>query len=224
MSPIRVSSIVAVLSFMAGASTFVALSNVAQFRGILVTSSAGGGSGTSSDTSKIPSVQAWLAEYPENVPRAADKAIKVSPPSAIAPTDNSDNDALAAWPFQSPAHVRVLFVHVGKAGGMSLNTKLKVMDQTRKFLGCRRKYQTEAQFLEDKCRQTPGAGGVSKLTLRLFGHIHRSFPEDKTMEKWLVDHSNLLLFTVRDPIDRLRSAFVSSIFACPWFFDVLPMP
>uniref|UniRef100_A0A7S3LDG8 Sulfotransferase domain-containing protein n=1 Tax=Amphora coffeiformis TaxID=265554 RepID=A0A7S3LDG8_9STRA len=207
----RRSYIVAMASFVAGALSFVALSQVAQFLSALEL-----GSRTLDTSSKIPSVQTWLAEFPENkahvndenksnnkgVPEAINKAIVFSTEK-----DSVDNEPLPPWPFESPAHVRVLFVHVGKAGGMSLNARLKVLDQTRKFLKCRQKYETDEQFLKDKCRITPGMGGVSKLTLRLFGHMHRSFPEDKKAEKWLVEHSNLLLFTIRDPIARLTSAF-----------------
>ena len=213
VSPPRSSFIVAAVSFVAGALTFVALSNVIQFHSILVV-----GSG-SLDASQIPSVQVWLAGNPENkahfdddnegVPQAVNKAIVISPSTRNEShaVRAADPDTLPPWPFESPQHVRVLFVHVGKAGGMSLNARLKVLEQTRKFLGCRQKYENETQFLKDKCRQTPGTRGLSKLTLRLFGHFHRSFPEDEKAEKWLLEHSNLLLFTIRDPISRLTSAF-----------------
>ena len=202
----RRSLIAALTSFVAGALSFVALSQVIQFHSSVtltsrITLGTNGG--------KIPSVQTWLAEYPENNSKArgTDEGVPEAVEKALVMSDNDNDEPLPPWPFESPAHVRVLFVHVGKAGGMSLNARLKVLDQTRKFLGCRQNYQTDEQFLSDKCRITPGMGGVSKLTLRLFGHMHRSFPDDKKAEKWLVEHTNLLLFTIRDPIARLTSAF-----------------
>lgn len=243
----RSETLVSGASFVAGALTFVALSNMIKFHSLIIVGSAA----MHATDSKVPSIQVWLSgynnhdstrtrsEYDEDhhpdVPVAlpdtnavakrsqgkeGDQIIHEGAPAIrndrlalvqnfvkMTNENNPNIDKNFHWSLTNPQDIRLLFVHVGKAGGMSLNSQLKVLDQTRKFLGCRIKYTTDQDFRRDACRQVPGAGKVAKLTLHIYGHLHRNFPTIPATEAWLVNHANVLLFTVRDPIDRITSAF-----------------
>lgn len=113
------------------------------------------------------------------------------------------------WPFQRPNQVRILVVHVGKAGGASINEELRILMQAPKFLSCRMKrYRTKIDFLMDKCRQTrPGANKVAKITYQTYSDWHLARPESPKEREFLLAHTNLHLFTIRDPVSRLVSAF-----------------
>ena len=90
------------------------------------------------------------------------------------------------WPFERPNQVRILVVHVGKAGGASINDDLRILMQAPKFLQCRMsRYRAKIDFLMDKCRQTrPGAHKVAKITYQTYSDWHLARPESpKEREK-----------------------------------------
>ena len=113
------------------------------------------------------------------------------------------------WPFRHRTEIRILFVHVGKAGGASLNDVLRVLMQAPKFLKCRmhRSHSSRA-LLRDSCRDSSkGVKHVSWLTHRIHADMHLERPIDPEQRDWLLNNANLDLFTIRDPVDRLVSAY-----------------
>jgi hypothetical protein len=112
----------------------------------------------------------------------------------------------------------VLFVHVGKAGGATFYRSLHAcgLDDYRDCFLQRLKKRKESL----KCRMRYGASDkrcpkairnetmLSKHTLGRF-HITPKTSEiySKKERKWLLDNTSIFIYSVRDPIDRLISAF-----------------
>jgi hypothetical protein len=118
-------------------------------------------------------------------------------PPTIIPPEGID------WPFQTTNEARIYFIHVGKAGGQSLYKRIFVR-LAKAYLPCRMAASEEAL---DTC-YNPQRGADSTLRSRLYGHVHIFNPTFTEPEKeWLRRRTNLLLFTVRNPIDRIVSAF-----------------
>lgn len=110
------------------------------------------------------------------------------------------------WPFNSSKDVKGYLIHVGKAGGSSLQYRLNVLDAIP-ILPCRMNSTSQEQ--EESCIKRKDN---SILKQRLFASFHTFSSRYKPAQKqWLRNNSNLLIFTVRDP-GKLHSA--SSIFFC----------
>jgi len=115
-------------------------------------------------------------------------------------------DNITAWPFQNPDRVHMYFVHVGKAGGKSLYQHLHI-NTTPNRARCRMKAK-RVNNINCYGKRTRRYRQMSMIAKRILGHIHVHNPMYKErVREWLRHRTNLLLVTVRDPIDRIRSAF-----------------
>ena len=105
-----------------------------------------------------------------------------------------------SWPFQSLEDVKIYFIHVGKCGGKTLYRKLGILDKPRS-LPC------IIQGGEpSKCFRSRPSSPL--LRQQIMGHFHVGSPRYRLNQKeWLKSQSTLLLFTVRDPVDRIVSSF-----------------
>lgn len=110
------------------------------------------------------------------------------------------------WPFKSRESVRILLVHLGKAGGMSLYKKLRIRNekQLQRKLACQLQRRKVAKCKDPFARH-------SKFGQALLARYHmmaRSLGR-KQLKYLLYEKggANLLVFTVRNPFDRLVSAF-----------------
>ena len=114
-------------------------------------------------------------------------------------------DNRTTWPFERANDVHAYFVHVGKAGGKSLYNKLSVEEIPRRAR-CRR---FSKRINNPKCYgNNRKRNKMSAVARQILGHIHVHSPRYTRRDKeWLRNNTNLLLVTVRDPIDRIKSAF-----------------
>lgn len=102
-----------------------------------------------------------------------------------------------------PEKPRVYFIHVGKAGGMTLVTSLKLL-RTVAAVGCSLNNKGEDGY--NSCYSH--LPGDSQLRRHTMGYFHMSGSRyTKEGKDWLLNNTNVFLFTVRDPIDRLISAY-----------------
>lgn len=109
------------------------------------------------------------------------------------------------WPnplsVTSPA---MYFIHVGKAGGMTLRVHLPVpLAKNKKELICWQRNESNAS----NCL-TARKNNDSALSNHIRGHMHIGssfFSPDE--QEFLMDHTDTFLFSIRNPIDRVISAF-----------------
>lgn len=113
---------------------------------------------------------------------------------------NSFTPSSQSWSFESSEEARIYFIHPGKSGGKSLYRHLGIHGKTR-YLSCLMKGLPAMRCLPTKQKGT-------MLRQLVQGHLHVASPRYKPEQReWLRNHSNLLLFTVREPLDRIVSAF-----------------
>uniref|UniRef100_A0A7S3L3V6 Sulfotransferase domain-containing protein n=1 Tax=Amphora coffeiformis TaxID=265554 RepID=A0A7S3L3V6_9STRA len=114
------------------------------------------------------------------------------------------------WPFHKASEAKLYFVHSGKAGGKSLY-KRSFVHESRLRLPCRMFNVTPNDVDDENCfspDENDPKTFDSLLSKRLYGHFHMANPRySEEWKTWLRDNTNLLLVTVRDPIDRITSAF-----------------
>lgn len=92
------------------------------------------------------------------------------------------------------------FIHVGKAGGMSLNKKFRTATLVRRLPCYMNATNTRLRY---RCN-----GRGSAFRRHLLGRFHMgNVLYSKEQRKWLQENTNLLVFSVRDPVDRIVSAF-----------------
>lgn len=113
-----------------------------------------------------------------------------------------ENDTIT-WPFASSNDVFIYLMHVGKAGGKSLYEALNVTRIKTRFLP-----GIDCRIQQNNVSACPYKEAPFQLSKRLMGHFHL-YGHGYTQQhvKWLHKHTNLLLFTVRNPVDRLVSAW-----------------
>ena len=105
-----------------------------------------------------------------------------------------DFDKERLWPFNSSKDVKGYLIHVGKAGGSSLQYRLNVLDAIP-ILPCRMNSTSQEQ--EESCIKRKDK---SILKQRMFASFHTFSSRYKPVQKqWLRSNTNLLIFTVRDP-------------------------
>lgn len=115
----------------------------------------------------------------------------------------SDDSDSIKWPnpisITSPA---MLFIHVGKAGGMTLRVHLPVpLAKNKKELICWRRNETDTA----NCLAPSNSSALSN---HIRGHMHIGssfFSSDE--QDFLMSHTDTFLFSIRNPIDRVISAF-----------------
>jgi hypothetical protein len=119
------------------------------------------------------------------------------------PIDNHADHPMK-WPnplsIASPA---MYFIHVGKAGGMTLRVHLPVpVAKNKRELGCWQRNESNVA----NCL-APSSNN-SALSNHIRGHMHIGssfFSPDE--QDFLMNHTDTFLFTIRNPIDRVVSAF-----------------
>lgn len=114
------------------------------------------------------------------------------------------------WPVPGkPLHV--YFIHVGKTGGITLERRVPIpMKQKLKNLDCvmgavaNRSLSVESAL--DHCN--PERHNETPLAKRIVSHFHVRAPLfSRPQKRWLLEHTNTMLYTIRNPIDRIVSAF-----------------
>ena len=134
-----------------------------------------------------------------------------------------------------PKNPRIFLIHVGKAGGTTL-TRALMLDNTTASGGynvaaravkCIVDKESKSQFFSgllskrnvgsdgnisdwkegiSACYKHPP--GISQLTRRTLGVFHmQGHPYSEEEQAWLLHNTNMFLFTVRNPIERLVSAY-----------------
>eukprot|EP00977_Amphora_coffeiformis_P007839 scaffold1724_cov158-Amphora_coffeaeformis.AAC.5 len=128
----------------------------------------------------------------------------------------------------SRQQIRVFFIHVGKTGGMSLSTSLDLDRQTQRNFECQTSTSTSTSrqrwwywrwwtshkdddvcLVQQQQQQQQQYTLPPRLAQHVYGIAHSGLAHHWSDEKmaWLHRHTNVLLVTVRDPVDRLVSAF-----------------
>ena len=124
----------------------------------------------------------------------------ISPAITVVPSANVTRPS--SWPFQEDtplSRILVWFIHVGKAGGMSLYQQLNISHSGEKYqssIACRMEHGT----YNDTVCPTTTVHHRSVLAQRIMGHLHMyAYGYFPPQQKWLIQNSNLLVFTTRDP-------------------------
>ena len=110
-------------------------------------------------------------------------------------------------PKPMPTEPRIYFVHIGKAGGVSLYDTLRIRTGRKRLApACRKEGLVLPWGNENSCYRSFPTEQV--LARHIVGHTHLHSKMYSTIEKeWMLDNSNMFLYTVRDPIDRIISAY-----------------
>lgn len=113
----------------------------------------------------------------------------------------------SAWPFKEADEVKAYFSHVGKAGGVSLRNRLK-MNEVFSLLPCR---MNESRADHARCeKRLEEFRSMSVLKSRIYAWKHlfaARFPYSRRQYDWLNENTNLVIFSVRRPVERIVSAF-----------------
>ena len=106
-----------------------------------------------------------------------------------------------------PTEPRIFFVHIGKAGGVSLYDTLRIRTGRVRFApSCRRDGLMLPWGNDNSCYRSFPKEQV--LARHIVGHTHLHSKMYSTIEKeWMLYNSNMFLYTIRDLIDRIISAY-----------------
>lgn len=109
------------------------------------------------------------------------------------------------WPFRTAMQVRIYFIHIGRGGAKTIKRAIHDADRVaHQLLDCR--MNATDRIETDPCR--PFQPNEPHLPQRIYGYFHIHNPSYVEREReWLRNHTNLLLVTARNPVDRLVSAF-----------------
>ena len=115
------------------------------------------------------------------------------------------------WPTPGKTP-RIYYMHVGKTGGQTIETKIPIpMPRKRRSLDCIIKSMNNASAvdLEDALNLCdPQRKTETAISRHIVTYFHLSAPAFKRNEKvWSSKLTNTLLFTIRNPVDRIISAF-----------------
>ena len=104
-----------------------------------------------------------------------------------------------------PANPLIYFIHVGKAGGTTLVTALRL----KEIAGGSGTHGVLCMDKRGISSCYNHSSGVSQLTQHTLGYFHAKGGGRKNRKgrAWLLNNTNMFLFNVRDPIGRLISAF-----------------
>ena len=110
---------------------------------------------------------------------------------------NNTMTSSSSWP---PINPQLYLIHVGKTGGSTIVKALSVKCMIR-----RTKTKTTRR---NKCYKYPSNNATSKLAQSILGVYHTWSPLlNKVDKSWLLQNTNIFLFTIRNPISRLISAY-----------------
>lgn len=131
--------------------------------------------------------------------------------TGIQSNENTDGQEtpILVWPTPlSEEQPAVYFIHVGKAGGMTLRQYLPIpLAEKKRELICWRKHDKN-QTNPDHCFGSSNNSNHSVLTKKIRGHFHIGssfFSEDE--KQFLMERTDTFLYNLRNPIDRIVSAF-----------------
>lgn len=105
-----------------------------------------------------------------------------------------------------PTNPRIYFIHVGKTGGVTLQTIFRTIPKSD-TISCRMNKSLNGN--DDSTCYHPQAN-ESQLSRHILTHFHMQTGAPKRTEeesKWLLNNTNVFLISVRDPIDRLISMY-----------------
>ena len=153
--------------------------------------------------------------------------IRVAAPSNTTIRDSNETAAAsAAVPFDGrdttlfPANPRIYFIHVGKTGGITLQTIFRTIPKSATIRCRMNNIRTPYDGKEEKvgvvddsnnnlCYQSQA--NESQLSRHVLTHFHMQNPgaPNRTADEnqWILNHTNMFLFSVRDPINRMISMY-----------------
>ena len=127
-------------------------------------------------------------------------------------TSSANKLTLAATTL--PPNPQIYFIHVGKAGGMTIHDSMQLIrtipvvrcSANQTTLALANNHSTNSSSLCSRSRKyTPIA---SQLEQRIVGYFHMMGILLSSNERnWLMTNTNVFLYTVRDPISRLVSTY-----------------
>merc|ERR1719253_2246002 len=122
---------------------------------------------------------------------------------------------------QMPENPQIYFVHVGKAGGSTIARTLP-LGHMIDALNCRTRMHElkqrrgqKSKRSEASCEDPVAAGNSSAFARHVVGHLHKNGDQSygrnwrlgRWRREWLLNHTNAFVYSVRDPVDRLVSAY-----------------
>ncbi|CAJ1946436.1 unnamed protein product [Cylindrotheca closterium] len=112
--------------------------------------------------------------------------------------------------FPLPSNPQVYFVHVGKAGGLTMNLILDTEGKWKAidcFIEQSERLGESYTTFPSTC-YVPSVGFPSQLSQHMVSHLHLAgFRFNRTHREWILNHTDTFLYTVRDPVHRLVSAY-----------------
>lgn len=108
-----------------------------------------------------------------------------------------------------PPNPQLYFIHVGKAGGTTIHKSMELELTIPEVICLANESVSNAGSNQpSKCRRRKHAIGTSALEKSIVGFFHMMGVLLSPMQRaWLMDNTNVFLFTVREPIDRLISTY-----------------
>jgi hypothetical protein len=108
-----------------------------------------------------------------------------------------------------PLNPQLYFIHVGKAGGTTIHKSMELELTVPEVICLANESVTNAGSNQpSKCRRRKFAIGTSALEKSIVGFFHMMGVLLSPMQRaWLMNNTNVFLFTVREPIDRLISTY-----------------
>ena len=183
---------------------------------------------------KLLWVMSAFALILSNLPVTLWKSTAYLGSSTIPKSPGMEYDVKETSIITMPKNPRIFLIHVGKAGGTTL-TRALMLDNTTASGGynvaaravkCIVDKESKSQFFSglfskrnvgsdgnisdwkegiSACYKHPP--GISQLTRRTLGVFHmQGHPYSEEEQAWLLHNTNMFLFTVRNPIERLVSA------------------
>lgn len=156
---------------------------------------------------KFASLQ--LKELPFSFDSAAVATTTGSVISSITIIDDKEETFLLANSDSTiifPANPRIYFIHVGKTGGVTLQTIFRTVPKSE-TISCR---MNKTLYGKDDGTCYHPQANESQLSRHILTHFHmQNGGPNRTEEenKWLLNNTNVFLISVRDPIDRLISMY-----------------
>lgn len=86
----------------------------------------------------------------------------------------------------------ILFVHVGKTGGETIQWRVKLSCKLRR-----------SKLMKQECHQVFAGIEESALSKATIGYFHC----DKLRPKWALENATMFMFSLRNPVDRIISWF-----------------
>ena len=149
-----------------------------------------------------------IIEYKQQRQRH-NNTINKEPIAFLAPTNNTMTSS--SWP---PTYPQVYLIHVDKTGGSTIVKALQLLNYSTSVKCMVRRTKKNASTTtttttKNKCYNiNHPSNATSKLTQSILGVYHTWSPLLNQADKlWLLRNTNVFLFTIRNPIMRLRSAY-----------------